>query len=247
MSFKTISYTSTLLWHFVRGSGEKIEEKENNSFSIFVESDSNTEIFNGNGIGTLLCVPPKRSKYHSRKFVLEGSGSIMNQNSDGIDLNQSLEYLVKEPRSICFADIPINHLPRHIDRYYGIGLGFRKDIIVSKVSDLKPVEYYPRKTTFTLENSCEVFFDGTTTPLTLKKYAKIPSQDETFEQIYHEREWRTFNDVKFTNEELAMIFFPSKKILQKALNHPRFQKFINSGVGYICGEDLFEENSEKVL
>ena len=51
-------------------------------------------------------------------------------------------------------------------------------------------------------------------------------------------------DFEFTEAELAMIFFPSKRILQKALNEPRFTQFIQKGVGYICGEDLYEGNRE---
>lgn len=244
MSFKTISYTSTLLWHFVRGSGITIEEKAEASLSIFLKSESGTEILKDDGKGILQRIPPGRDAYHNRTFTLEGA---LPASAKEDDFGSAKDYLVKEPRSICFADIPINHLPIHIDRYYGIGLGFRRDIISSKIDDLKPVEYYPRKTTFTLENSCEVFFGNTSNPLTLKRYAKIPSMDESFEHIYHEREWRTFNNFEFSEVELAMVFFPTRKILQRALSEAKFKSLFSKGVGYICGEDLYEPNEEKIL
>lgn len=244
MTFKTISYTSTLLWHFVRGQGETFEDKAENSLSIFLTSDSGTEILQENGRGKLRRIPPKRDSYHNRTFTLEGALPASTKEDD---FASAKDYLIKEPRSICFADIPINHLPIHIDRYYGIGLGFRRDIISSKIEDLKPVEYYPRKTTFTLENSCEIFFGDSSNPLTLKRYAKIPSMDESFEHIYHEREWRTFLDFEFSEEDLAMVFFPTRKILNRALSEAKFKTLFAKGVGYICGEDLYEPSKEKTI
>jgi hypothetical protein len=244
ISFKTISYTSTLLWHFVRGAGDNFDQKAENSLSLFLTSESGTEILQENGKGYLRRIPPKRDSYHNRTFTLEGA---LPASAKEDDFGIAKDYFVKELRSLCFADIPINHLPIHLDRYYGIGLGFRRDIISSKIEDLKPVEYYPRKTIFTLENSCEVFFGDTSHPLTLKRYAKIPSMDESFDDIYNEREWRTFQDLEFSEEELAMIFFPTRKILNRALNEARFKSLFAKGVGYICGEDLYESSKEKTI
>jgi hypothetical protein len=244
MAFKTISYTSTLLWHFVRGWGDTFEDKAETSLSIFLTSDSGTEILKDEGKGKLLCLPPKKESFHTHTFILEGA---MSESTKENDFSETKQYIVHEPRSICFADIPINHLPIHIGRYYGIGLGFRRDIISSKVDDLKPVEYYPRKSSFTLQNSCEKFIEDSKEPLVLKKYSKIPSKNETFDHIYHEREWRTFEDFDFSQDELSMVFFPTSKILKKALEHEKFKKLFASGVGYICGEDLYEPNKEKAL
>lgn len=246
MSFESISYTSTILWHFVRGQGPLLKDKENNSFSVLLEyilKDDNT--------GRLLPVPKGKVPYHKRQFILEKEMTL----SD-VDILGGLDSLgtpqkeqvfeLNEPRSLCFADVPINSLPIHINSYFGVGLGFRKEVLISKIEDLKPVDYFPRKTIFTLKNSCEDFKVGSFS-FKLKEYAKIPSSDEAFEQIYHEREWRTFKDFSFTSEDLAFIFFPSKELLSRSLKEKKIMGLIEKGVSLIAGEDLYSSKKEKSL
>lgn len=243
MNFKTTSFTSPLFWHFVRGQGTDKHSQATNSLEKFLKAEDKNPIFFEGAKGRLLVNPPNSESFHKRYFFLEKIGgeigSNLNDNASS-DLESSEQYILSEPRSICFADIPINHLPIHINRYYGIGLGFRRDAIIVSRNDLKPVEYFPRNIDFTLENSCEEFNKQNGNEFILRKYAKVPSQSESFHEIYHEREWRTFSDFEFESKQLALIFFPTKNILTNALKEKRFLDFFIAGVGYICGEDLYE-------
>lgn len=238
MSFENIAYTSTIFWHFVRGWGKDFEREEN-SLNLLTE-----KILGEDGDGKLLAIPPEREGFHERTLSLERGmvladiDSLANLNSMNTP-EKGEEYKLKEPRAICFADIPINSLPIHINHYFGIGLGFRKEALIDNVDNLKPVDYYPRKTIFALKNACVDFKDDER-DFTLQDYAKIPSEEETFEQIYHEREWRTFGNFEFTSKELAMIFFPSRKILNIALKDKKIKALLDSGVGFIAGEDLYQ-------
>lgn len=243
MKFENISYTSTILWHFVRGNGRTYDSKEDDSLDILTNY-----ILKDDATGRLVAIPPKKEKFHKRNFSLEKAMvlSDIDRMSDWGSMampSAGEVYSLKEPRAICFADIPINSLPIHIDGYFGIGLGFRKEILVAKIDDLKPVDYYPKKTIFTLKNAC-VGFKDTKYQFDLRKYSKIPSEDEPFEQIYHEREWRTFDKLDFNSNELAVMFFPSKRILTKSLKNKKIRKLIDLGVGYITGEDLYTAKRE---
>lgn len=242
MDFQTTSYTSPLLWHFVRGAG-------NECLSAFLKALPEQPIFNDDASGVLLSIPPSRKPYHSRNFVLENNASEYinsSESSQSSDLASQRSYLLKEPRSICFADIPISHLPIHINRYYGIGLGFRKDRLIMANAELRPVEYFPRNNLFALKNACESFDDTILDEQNLKRYSKVPTEDETFYEIYHEREWRTFDRFEFSSDELSIIFFPTRDLLNQALQKTRFQNFFQRGVGYICGEDLYESKKGNI-
>lgn len=246
MSFESISYTSTILWHFVRGQGGSLKEKENNSFNILLEN-----ILSDDNSGKLLPVPKGKLPYHKRQFILEKEMTLADADIlgglDSLAAPQGEDvFELNEPRSLCFADVPINSLPIHINSYFGVGLGFRKEVLISKLEDLKPVDYFPRKTFFTLKNSCKNFKVGIYS-FNLKEYAKIPSADEPFEQIYHEREWRTFKDFVFSSEDLAFIFFPSKEMLLLALKEHKIKRLIMNGVSLIAGEDLYSSKKEKSI
>lgn len=249
MNFKTTSFTSPLFWHFVKGHGKDKISQAKSSLELFLKEKKDDPIFYDQAKGKLLLNPPNSASFHTRYFSLEkNAGEIDSNLSDNAakDLAQAIQYVLTEPRSICFADIPISHLPIHINRYYGIGLGFRRDSIITDREDLKPVEYYPRNIEFTLEHSCEDFNKLNGNAFSLKKYAKVPSQSESFHEIYHEREWRTFSDFEFEPKHLALIFFPTKEILNDALKESRFLDFFKAGVGYICGEDLYEASEASI-
>lgn len=231
--FKQLSYTSSIIWHFVRGSGTSFEEKSDDSLKTVLD-----KIFVDDLKGRLLVSPPGiKDKFYRRNLELEISSDFFTPGSE-VPLDKSQIELL-EPRAICFADIPVNNLPIHINRYFGIGFGFRRNVLINKIDDLKPVHYYPRKNEFSLKTACVNYVSGENT-FELHNYSKIPSTSETFDEIYNEREWRSLSDIEFSHEDLALIFFPTRSSLSKALQEPKILNMVKNGVGIFCGEDMFD-------
>ena len=85
----------------------------------------------------------------------------------------------------------------------------------------------------------------------LGKYSKIPTEfsssdssytskanTETFDQIYEEREWRTFKTIKLTKEQISFILLPNRRIINQGA-FPKLRKMINSDVGIIYADELY--------
>lgn len=91
----------------------------------------------------------KNGKFYKREFEFARE-AFMSDWSDLSSLSTLSEpkvspYVINEPKSLCFCDIPINHLPEHMKKYGDIGLGVRKEVLENIVDDLFPVHYLPIK------------------------------------------------------------------------------------------------------
>lgn len=177
----SISYISRLVWHFVRDKKDDDGKIIKPSYDILED-----HILRESGNGKLLPCPnpsaePPWDKYYIRFLQPEVRPSDQANTND----NPHSLLQVLEQRAVCFADIPFNFLPIHMNRYSGIGLGFRRKLLSLRHDDLQPVQYIPR---FNDKEIKKVLVNPEEcSPGTLKKYIKVSSvktdstDGETFE------------------------------------------------------------------
>lgn len=248
-NMQSMTYVSQLLWHFVR------DRKGTNPASSF--EVLNNDILAENGSGVLKAcpnpkAPPPWDKFYVRTVRLEVPASSLfnlSDNPEEIEARSSKEFgdLIQllEPRAVCFADIPFNFLPVHMERYSGIGLGFRRKALTRNHDKLRPVSYIPR---LSKESIDEVIANRETKEL--GPYLKVESVDsvannidgEPFEAIYREREWRVLHDVQFDHDALACIVFRNAKELEDAHASKKFAPLIERRISLLNREDFFEES-----
>ena len=249
-SLLSMTYVSQLLWHFVRDKKSPDGEVIKTSFEILNEG-----ILLEGGRGNLKRYPnpsalPPWNEYYVRKVVLGTSiETITNLKATAIELEKTTLVSVKEheeylePRAVCFADIPFNFLPIHMERYSGIGLGFRRRLLSDSYEDLRPVAYIPRLTQKSIGQHI-----ADEASKVLKTYVKVESinnkkegmDGEPFELIYREREWRRPADIEFNASSLACIVFRTAKELEQAHQSNKFKSLLASKVAFLNMEDFFE-------
>lgn len=236
--YRSLSHISKLLWHFMGPSNSSDETTilARLESQIDLLSKSYLEKYLGNG------------DYYERLITFEKLGGSESLDPVKLDISDSL--LVKEPRCLCFCDIPINTLSEHMNKYGDIGLGFKKDVLESLVTDLKPVRYYPVKSKDVLILNEEDLWEQTNNEIELSKYIKVPTKYrnssgeniETFDQIYEEREWRSFEKVEFELKDLAFILLPSRQSVCE-VKYPKLYKLIRSEIGVIYADELFDKET----
>jgi hypothetical protein len=251
-NMQSMTYISQLLWHFVRDRKGSDKVPAASSFEIL-----NREILGNDGAGKLKQYPnptatPPWDKFYVRTVRVEvPAGSLFNLNESTAelearsskDLGDLLQLL--EPRAVCFADIPFNFLPIHMERYSGIGLGFRRKVLTRSYDRLRPVSYIPRLSRDSIE---EVIRNREINELS--PYIKVESVDsasnnmdgEPFEAIYREREWRVLHDVDFDHDALACIVFRNAKELEDAHASDSFAPLIKRRIALLNREDFFEDS-----
>lgn len=252
--YKSLSYISKILWHFMGPKPEvnvDVKTLEDPHTLILSRLES---MINSKGEITLKRYI-QNGGFYKREFEFARVAFM----SDWSDLS-SLEalngsyvkpYVVNEPKSLCFCDIPINHLPDHMRKYGDIGLGVRKEVLGSIVDDFFPVHYLPIKNKDDFKKIKGHIRQKKDGEFFLGKYSKIPtefsiydnsytskSNTETFDQIYEEREWRTFKKIKLSKEQISFILLPNRNIINKG-NFPKLKKMINSDVGIIYANELY--------
>lgn len=228
MEFRALGYTSEIFWHFVTAREgdaldtvlEKIIDKNGDDFQINLKKD------------------PTSKHFHHRKLQLESS-ELQNEPP-----KTSMSIQIAEPRAVCFADIPFQHLDVHMARYRkGIGLGFRKEFLMNKYKSLiQPVHYYHSITEKLLEKIST--YNSAESTATLYDYTKIPTLDqtpeETFNAIYLEREWRVMEDVSISFGDLAILALRSVSDFKKIETFKEISQFLISyGVSVINIESIF--------
>jgi hypothetical protein len=231
-NFKTMDFLSTTFWHFISDKKDDKGNVEWPSLDILLE-----RVLADNGTGKLL-KDPGGTKFHARKVFLERSGTDLSAGARPND-DSPLDVKgipIKEPKAVCFADIPFNFLPIHIRTYNGIGIGFDKDALLAHTK-FRPVTYFPRVVDGNLKEACEPYEE---VPEILKPYSKIESEAEPFENIYREREWRIPEDVVFKFSDLSCIVFRTDNELLTAIADPKVQKLMKYGVSMISCERHFE-------
>ncbi len=231
-NFKTMDFLSTTFWHFISDKKDDKGNVEWHSLDILLE-----KVLKDGGSGKLL-KDPGETKFHARKIFLERSGADVSAASRPNDDSppDAKGIPIKEPKAVCFADIPFNFLPIHIRAYNGIGLGFDKDALLAHAK-FRPVTYYPRVIEENLKDACEAYLE---TPEILKPYAKVQSEAESFDNIYREREWRIPEDVVFNFSDLSCIVFRTDAELLTAIGDAKIQKLMKYGVSMLSCERHFE-------
>jgi hypothetical protein len=240
VDFDVLGYTSKIFWHFIR---DEIKEDKIVEWTAISRFNS---IFNAKMSKAQLLVDPKGDKFHKRILVQSKFNGSLNPNSVPEMIG------VLEPRSLCFADIPFNFLPIHLKRYSGIGLGFKKSSLLDRVSDLKPVDYF-----YSVSDEFKSFFvkneNKEKNEIELKKYSKIPTDNENpvykeeFEDIYLEREWRTFADLEFFLADLSMVVARTREEKDSIMENKIIQSWLPKGLAVICLDDMFPVRQTKGL
>ena len=239
--YEALSHVSGLLWHFL---GPK---DDHTGYSTIL--DRMVKKVNDTGTGGELrrWLPAKDDFFYKRKLMFDegGFGFVVDPND-----KRYQTFWVKEHRALCFCDIPINHLPLHMEKYGDVGFGFRRDKLFLKASDLQPVRYFRLKSSVDLVKYQNRFwkFDDGLKEVELDEYIKIPTllskdipvldddESELFDRIYEEREWRSIDGFEYTLEELAFVLIPDRVYLKK---YPKLQKLVENGVGLIVATDLY--------
>ena len=120
------------------------------------------------------------------------------------------------------------------------------------MSDLRPVKYQPIKGPGDLDkfNKFDWKVLKKKKEVALNEYVKIPTflentdemnrgtNSEHFEDIYEEREWRSFKKFEFTTDDLAFVVLPKRGLVDKR-RHPNLSALLTSGVGVIYASELF--------
>jgi subfamily B ATP-binding cassette protein MsbA len=87
----------------------------------------------------------------------------------------------------------------------------------------------------------------------LKKYSKIPTDNENpvykeeFEDIYLEREWRTFADLEFFLADLSMVVARTREEKDSIMENKIIQSWLPKGLAVICLDDMFPVRQTKGL
>lgn len=223
-----LHYVSKTLWHFVKG-------RDDAALDILVK-----KILNRNATSLHLKKAPDGINFRRLQVAPSSAGGI---GVGGIlPKKPSGEKEILEPRAVCFADIPFNFLPIHIRTYAGLGLGFTRTELSKEHPQLRPVQYFPLITRATL-NAAR---DQSRKRLTLSPYSKLPSNEESFEKIYREREWRITTDLKLETKLLTCVVFMTRDSLKLAMRRPKIKKLADSGVSLLaCDDHFFRESEEK--
>lgn len=124
---------SKILWHFTGGPQWSIKSNKqlkalkplNESYKSLVSILSSKELKVGNYQEIVKVIVPKIRKYNREKKTLETF--------------ENFPVTVKSRRVCCIADIPIQHLAYHANRYGKIAIGFHRDSIVT--AGFNPVMY----------------------------------------------------------------------------------------------------------
>jgi hypothetical protein len=231
--YEGVTHVSNVLWHFI---GPKRHETLDKAIERL-----DRKIFRKGGLRGRLKPFFKNGNYHVRDLLLEplsygpaGNPQVKNN------------WIIYEPKSLCFCDIPVNHLPLHMSKYGDVGLGFRREIVLNlKDCIVKPVRYFPLNPTESIKRQvADIGVKGIrrgVKTLHLDNFIKIPtwlppgkpniegSNAEDFNSIYEEREWRTFDEMEFKTEDLSFILLPSKKYISK--KYPNIYSAVQKGVG----------------
>lgn len=234
--FKTMDFLSKTFWHFIRDRRNERDEIIDPALQILLR-----HVLNDNCTGQL-AKDPSGTRFHERTVVVEKAGAVTSAGAALVDdYPGDEEFSIKEPKAVCFADIPFNFLPIHIEAYNGIGLGFYREELLWYES-LRPVSYYPRVTGGTLKDACETFAAGEN-PRQLLPYSKITSKEEPFENIYREREWRIPDNIKFNHNQLSCIVFRTNAELLTAIGNEKVKNLMQNGVSMISCERHFAKAS----
>ncbi|MBK7889299.1 MAG: hypothetical protein IPJ84_00150 [Bdellovibrionales bacterium] len=170
------------------------------------------------------------------------------------------EYMVNEPKSLCFCDIPVGSLPVHMEKYGDIGIGIKRNKIDESpfFDKLKPVLYYPHidEEILNREGAAKRLWSLNDREVVLQDFVKIPTRlspaasanpndnSELFESIYEEREWRSTESIKISLDDLAYILVPDRSFLCEQF--PKLRTLLRKGVGLITAKDMYKLRVQEI-
>lgn len=128
--------------------------------------------------------------------------------SVGDDADEPKQISVIEGPRACLADIPVEYLEPHGKRYGAFGLG----LSAVKVRELQSNEVNPVLYTFEYLQAKLVPAISGNHPIPFKHvqpFLKLCDQDESFDNLYLEREWRSSSDIPVNHSTLESIIVPS--------------------------------------
>lgn len=265
MSYRPVTYVSKILWRFFGGSSPDNWHKGLEDIQhIFKNGKISLEPYHG--------LTGYRSSY-TRQVVYEEDKPNMNsmytQLEGGMTEEGSIIY-AKEPKAVCFCDIPLNHLALHMKKYNCVGIGIDRDLLASKSKDLQPVRYHFVRDKKEFYESKHGLYkskreQGGSTTVLFEDYVKIPTlfkgdssvnytsdsledhldASEGFNSIYEEREWRLFDSVEIGYEDVAFLLLPKRGIPDENLG--KLVQLFEKRVGVIYADQLFhkEEHEKK--
>lgn len=226
-----LGYTSRILWHFISSSAD------NDALAILLE-----KIFNSSdNIFTLKKNPSAGDPYYRRNYSSE---ETMLQDLPKEDTSK----IFFEPRAICFADIPFQHLNHHMNRYKdAIGLGFERQSLQEKLKHrIQPVRYIHDVS----EKMWGKISSKQNDQTILNDYYKLHSYKsdppEDFDSIYLEREWRSLDDqFTFKAEDLAFLVLRNQNDFQTINQKNSLIGGLNqSGVSIVNVEKIFPRKAK---
>lgn len=153
-----------------------------------------------------------KSKEVTYKLVLPADDSYTGMGEPG-----ATEQYFKEPKMVCFTDIPLNILPLHARAYGEAALGISQNDLRAKYPvGLRPVQYF---TLGMLNESYEdlkekglIADDNSAKGLAkwFKFEGSVKQKDGTeryfsFEEIYSEREWRSIDTISLSSLDVTLI------------------------------------------
>lgn len=253
MPFEPISYISKILWRFYGGSTPSDPSIGLKDIQyIFREDKIRLEPYYG---------LTGYNRSYNRQIVnldLSKRSDMVPGDQGEPEGEENLVY-AEEPKSVCYCDIPINHLALHMKKYNQVGIGIDRDLLAKKAEDLQPVRYYFIREPNISGSVPGVFtFERNETSSTIKldKYVKIPTLfngdsvapgthqpedsslavSEGFNSIYEEREWRHFDPIELDYSDISFLLLPSRSWKEELEN---LDKLFNAKVGVIYANELF--------
>ena len=268
---------SKILWHFT--GGPLWDNQNNKQLKELKPTKKGYDALNS----ILYTHQIKVGNYAEIVKVIIPSKRIFDPKTEQHILKENYPLTIKSAPVCCIADIPLQHIAYHSNRYGKIAIGFRRDSVLK--AGFNPVMYTLENSDlinsiykgydaisdieaniWSLENECENLqsnLDGLdenidTSSLydeityledsnesaiigysNILAFIKTFDEDE-FDTIYCEREWRSLENFKFTVDDIAIIILPRN---QDGFNF--YDDFINNtdlprSITIAAWEDLIE-------
>ncbi len=259
MAYSSVTYVSKILWRFFGGSSPDNPKVGLRDIQYIFNDDKTDKVILKPYYGS-----DGKSKKYIRQIMFQEESSIhsMTPLEGGKPEDEGATIYAEEDKAVCYCDIPINHLALHMKKYNTVGIGIDRDLLASKAPDLQPVRYYFIRNKKDFDNDVNGVFkvseNGENRIVSLEKYIKIPTLfkgnvsisttfqpevdgldlSEGFNSIYEEREWKHFDSVEISVDQISFLLLPSRKFLKEI---GKLKTLIESNVGIIYADELFPE------
>lgn len=227
-------YLSNILWHFIKPSPDRGISAVDLLFNEFMSPEGDIKFLRGG---------PEKRKEIVRKVQMTdpkvstslnlwgeppwGSGPWGGASEENMPPKRFV-YEAVESTAVCFADIPLHCIGAHKHRYgnSGVAIGISKlNSEMLNRFEIQPVQYVPRLSHNNMNNFGNL--DEDSKLFKLRDFVKVPSlaedetPGETFDEIYAEREWRSYqSQLNFKADQVEALILPSREDIRR-LSEPR--------------------------